>query len=106
MKRQPGYRSEAILPIPRSTTGGEDGRLPIEPARIDSSGTPGFLLGQTLLLPLEQLVSDDDDPGALVVAQQFQHLELFVDILLRHGRQTGDLGNTRGKLRRWGREAQ
>jgi len=63
----------------------------MQPARIDSSGPLSLLLGQALLLPLEQLVSDDDDPRALVVAQQFQHLELFVDVLFRHGRQTGNL---------------
>lgn len=89
------------LPIPRPTARGEHRRFPIQATGVDPAGTFGLLLGEAFLLPLEQLVSDDDDPGALVVAEQLEDLELFVDVLLGHGGQTGDLGDAGGELRRW-----
>ena len=41
------------LPIPRPATGCENGRLPLQLARINPPGTPDFLLLPTLLLPFQ-----------------------------------------------------
>ena len=56
-------------------------------------------------MPLEQLIAHDDDPGALVVAQQLEHFELLVDVLLRHACQRRDFRNAGRELRRGRGEA-
>lgn len=56
-----------ISPVPGTTGGGEDGWLPLQLRGIDLANTLGLLFLEALLVLLDDLVRQDDDPVSFLL---------------------------------------